>query len=415
MEQLAKDTPILIIGGGTFGLSTAYHLALDGYSAVTVLEAGSTIPSPLSAANDINKIVRAEYIDPFYTDLALEAIEEWKRNPTFSPHFRQTGYLLGNSGAAPTETKRTVARQLESLQKKSAWTGQITPIRSRASIRAVAPAFDGPMDGWSGYFNKFAGYAHAANALRAIYEAVIGKGVTVHASEAVVRLDFDGNRCVGATTATGRHFIAQVVVLTLGASLGRILPSVGRQVVGKAWSVAHIQLQPDEAEKLKDLPVTFARDLGFFFEPEPGTGLFKLSASGAGLTNFESKDISVPPMSNDFIPVEDEAQMRQLLKDTLPALADRPLIDRHICWCADTADSNYIIDAVPGKKCLYVATGDSGHGFKMLPIAGKWIKELIEKGCQDLPRWRWKDGTDASTLISGRWGNTRDLKVSSKL
>lgn len=47
---------ILIIGGGTFGCSTALHLARRGYENLTVLDAHA-VPSPISAGNDINKII----------------------------------------------------------------------------------------------------------------------------------------------------------------------------------------------------------------------------------------------------------------------------------------------------------------------------------------------------------------------
>lgn len=47
---------ILIIGGGTWGSSTALHLARRGYINVTVLDAYDA-PSAISAGNDINKIV----------------------------------------------------------------------------------------------------------------------------------------------------------------------------------------------------------------------------------------------------------------------------------------------------------------------------------------------------------------------
>jgi sarcosine oxidase / L-pipecolate oxidase len=67
---LAKDQNILIVGAGVFGLSTALHLAQDGYKNITVIDR-ECIPSPFSAGNDLNKIVRAEYVDPFYTELAL--------------------------------------------------------------------------------------------------------------------------------------------------------------------------------------------------------------------------------------------------------------------------------------------------------------------------------------------------------
>ena len=65
---------ILIVGAGCFGLATAYHLASSGYPDITVLEKGDTVPSGFSAAFDLNKVIRAEYADNFYTDLSLVSI-----------------------------------------------------------------------------------------------------------------------------------------------------------------------------------------------------------------------------------------------------------------------------------------------------------------------------------------------------
>lgn len=72
--MVAKDCPVIIVGGGAWGLSTALHMTDAGYSNITVYERATQIPSPYSAAWDINKIVRAEYEDSFYTKLALVSI-----------------------------------------------------------------------------------------------------------------------------------------------------------------------------------------------------------------------------------------------------------------------------------------------------------------------------------------------------
>jgi sarcosine oxidase/L-pipecolate oxidase len=69
--SVSKQDPIAIIGGGAFGLSTALELSKQGYSNITVFEKDEEIPSRWSAANDLNKIMRAEYEDDFYTDLAV--------------------------------------------------------------------------------------------------------------------------------------------------------------------------------------------------------------------------------------------------------------------------------------------------------------------------------------------------------
>lgn len=56
MDPLTHESTILIIGAGTWGCSTALNLARRGYKHVTVLDMHQ-IPSPISAGNDVNKIV----------------------------------------------------------------------------------------------------------------------------------------------------------------------------------------------------------------------------------------------------------------------------------------------------------------------------------------------------------------------
>jgi sarcosine oxidase/L-pipecolate oxidase len=68
---ISKSDPIAIIGAGAFGLSTALELSNRGYSNITVFEKDQEIPSRWSAANDLNKIMRVEYEDDFYTNLAI--------------------------------------------------------------------------------------------------------------------------------------------------------------------------------------------------------------------------------------------------------------------------------------------------------------------------------------------------------
>lgn len=55
-STLNHDSCIIIVGGGTWGASTALHLARRGYKNVTVLDPHA-YPSPISAGNDVNKIV----------------------------------------------------------------------------------------------------------------------------------------------------------------------------------------------------------------------------------------------------------------------------------------------------------------------------------------------------------------------
>ncbi|KAL2113078.1 hypothetical protein VUR80DRAFT_5501 [Thermomyces stellatus] len=395
---------ILIIGAGCFGLATAHHLASNGYSDITVLEKGDAVPSGFSAAFDLNKVIRAEYADPFYTDLSLKAIWKWQTDPLYSPYYHQTGFLNVSSSAAPEQTKRVAETYFKSIQHHPAFAGKVQRVSGPTEIKKIVPAFQGPVEGWAGYYNELAGYGHSINALKAVYEECVRKGVKFHLGrhdgevEALLRASSrSGTTCIGARVRSGKIHLADKTIVAAGADVSNLIPRIGKQVTGRCWGVCHIQLTPEEAAPLRGIPVTNVRDLAFFFEPDKATNKLKFCHMGGGFTNYawSADGLSVPFPSlseSEFIPAEDEVFIRRLLRDVFPQFADRPLIDAHLCWFADTDDSDYIIDFVPGTgSSLAVLSGDSGHGFKMLPIFGEFVHTLLEEGRQAEPKWQWKE------------------------
>lgn len=425
------DESILIVGAGTFGLSTALDLAQNGYQHVTVLDRASEIPSSYSAGCDLNKIVRAEYEDPFYTDLALEAIKAWK-SPLFAPYYAETGLIIANSPSAEKKARSSLSKSFSSIAQHPGFPSgsfRLIGADQDQDVRPLAPQLTGSaLDDWTGYFNKHGGYARAGRAMAKIHSECERLDVRFILGEQghAIRLLFHGRRCIGVETASGKEYKAARVILCLGAHVARLLPSIAPQIVAKAWSVAHLQLSPEQAKSMAGIPVVNCRDLGFFFEPDAETRLLKLCAHSAGLTNYETtradveSRISVPTSSSSSksddrgrIPREDEDKIAKLIAATMPQFSYLPLTRKFICWCGDTADSNYIIDYVPNtdSRSLIVFSGDSGHAFKMLPIAGRWARQVLEKGVQELDRWRWKVTPDGDTNdIHWRVGSVRDVK-----
>ncbi len=292
-----------------------------------------------------------------------------------------------------------------------------------ADIRKLVPAFYGPVAGWTGYYNKLAGYAHSANALKAVHGACVKAGVKFRTGRDghVERLLFtkssqSGETCIGVQTYSGLEYHADTTILALGADVGRLIPQIGKQVTGRCWGVVHIQLTPEEAAALRGIPVTNVRDLAFFFEPDKATNKLKFCHMGGGYTNFaashDGQSLPYPELADSqFVPDEDETFIRQLLRELVPHLADRPLIDRHLCWFADTSDSDYIIDFVPGTgKSLAVLSGDSGHGFKMLPTFGEFTLNLLEAGAQEVDQWRWKHNPVDSEKATWRGSTSQELQ-----
>jgi sarcosine oxidase / L-pipecolate oxidase len=58
----AKQTDsVLIIGGGCFGLSTAYHLLKRGFTNIIIIDRSPDLPAPDAASTDLNKGITPAY------------------------------------------------------------------------------------------------------------------------------------------------------------------------------------------------------------------------------------------------------------------------------------------------------------------------------------------------------------------
>lgn len=55
MTNVDPESPIVIVGAGCFGLSTAYHLLKRGFTNVTVLDRAEVLPAKDAASTDLNK------------------------------------------------------------------------------------------------------------------------------------------------------------------------------------------------------------------------------------------------------------------------------------------------------------------------------------------------------------------------
>ena len=299
----------------------------------------------------------------------------------------------------------------------------VVPLEKDSTIRDKFWQFNGQFPGWYGYLNTYDGYAHSANALAGVYRATQAAGVRFFLGEqngAIKEIIYSNGKATGVRTMNGRVHHADLVIVAAGAAAGKLIPKLGAQIVAKSWSVAHVQLTDEETSALRSIPVTYARDLGFLFEPDPKTNLLKLCPMGGGFVNTDpSTGVSHPPTPEQsaFLPQEDEVRIRKLLAQTLPELKDRPLVHKFLCWFADTSDSDFIIDYVPETNgSVILLSGDSGHGFKMFPIVGGWVGDLIEAPGSEQPikRWRWKqpvakDNTSWGGDVSWRLGETKEF------
>ncbi|OJJ86243.1 NAD(P)/FAD-dependent oxidoreductase [Aspergillus glaucus CBS 516.65] len=405
---LSKSSPLLIIGAGTWGSSTALHLARRGYTNVTVLDP-YPVPSAISAGNDVNKIISSGQYSTNKDEieinelLARQAFEGWKNDPLFQPYYHDTGLLMSASTSAGLDRLGVKVRPEDDPN--------LVELLRPEDFRQLAPSgvLRGDFPNWRGYFHRSgAGWAHARNALVAAAEEAQRLGVkfiTGTPQGKVITLIFENNDVKGAVTVDGKIWRAEQTFMCAGASAGQFL-DFKQQLRPTAWTLVHITLSPEERALYKNTPVIFNIEKGFFFEPDEENGEIKICDEHPGYTNMEQLADGTPqsiPFERTQVPKESEARVRALLSETMPQLADRPFSFARICWCADTPNREFIIDRHPHHPSLILGCGASGRGFKYLPSIGGIIVDALEDKVppkiHDLVKWdpeigqnrNWKD------------------------
>ncbi|WVQ85130.1 hypothetical protein IAT38_007295 [Cryptococcus sp. DSM 104549] len=413
MALANKDSKILIVGGGgTIGSSTALHLARRGYTDVRLLDIFQN-PSLNSAGNDNNKMAGDDSAG-IWGQLGTEAWKMWTTDPVFKAHAHELD-LTSKPGREARLRKRYEGVVSEGRGDIMDWLSNPEEIVARAPHLAHADLTD-----WKGLWVKKGGWVAARNALNSVGLELRKLGVKSAFGSAgtfsELLLAEDGKTVKGVKAVDGTEWLGDLVVFATGAWSPALLDLEG-QCESKAWIYAHIRLTPEEAAALKNMPTTYNHELGFIMEPEEGTLELKIVNEFAGYTHFqpcrpfgleEDVKISVPRSHadhpTDTISNEGLAAIKQLIQLWLPHLSHKPLFKTAMCWCTDTVDMNWLLCEHPRYKGLVVATGDSGQTFKMLPVVGKQVADLIEgklsQERKDL--WKWRPG--AGDNGSGREG-----------
>lgn len=259
-SQPLNERSVLIIGGGTFGTSTAYYLSQRGYKSIKVLDRWAP-PSLEAAGNDINKVIRADYSEPLYAKLASEAMKVWK-DPAglFKGMFHNSGWIMGAGSLSLPFIEESIKNAEKLGTEKGEWV-------TAEETKKRWPAFTGEMDGWKIHWNGAAGWANARDALAAMAKEASKAGAEYIYGDVgyAKQLLFDSNgSCVGARCADGSTYFADLVVLAAGAAAAGLLDMKG-QLVAKGHTVGHIQLTPEEVEKYKDIPIVDHLEDGTYF------------------------------------------------------------------------------------------------------------------------------------------------------
>jgi len=378
---------LVVVGSGIFGVTAAIELRKRGHP-VRLFDPGP-LPHPLAASTDISKVVRLEYgADEGYTALAEEAIEGWRRwnRDLGAALYHETGLLLLRRG--PLERGTFELDSFEVLSRRA----HRSELLDAAAVRARFPAWNAERYP-HGTFNAEGGYAESGKVVGRLVEVAARLGVEIPQGVAFAGLLYDGGEATGRVrgilTAGGERIEARAVILALGAWTPHLLPWLKTELRSTGHPVFHLVPRQPEMFRPERFPV-FCADIsstGYYgFPLDPESGVVKIARHGPGR--------SMHPESPDRqVTAQETEELRAFLAATFPTLVDAEIVHTRVCLYCDSWDGHFWIAPDPDRPGLFLAAGDSGHGFKFAPVLGGLIANMVEGREQPLlARFRWRPG-----------------------
>ena len=383
----------VVIGGGVNGTSIAMHLARMGAGKVVLLEKGHLAGG---ATGRSGAMVREHYLHPTLVRMAMEASEIFHNFADAvggDAGFTETGRLLlfdGRDEAAAranVEMNRELGVNIHTLT-PSEITGIVPQIRT---------------DGLAlGVYEPNSGHADPMAATYAFAEQAQKRGAEVRTGCAAEGIEVAGGRVVGVRTEDGLIETNTVVAATgpwankLAAPLGESLPVTPIRV-----QMVHLR-RPPSLESFTTIVVDYTTRA--YLRMNAGHKTLLGGEAEEDLSEVVNPDAFGLNADHDTITrFWDRAKMR------IPDFAAATPMGGYGSMYDLTPDGNPILDRSEVVEGLYWAVGFSGHGFKLSPVVGRMVAELVLHGeSRDHPirdfrasRFREGDPLDAEHPYAG--------------
>lgn len=358
---------VIVIGAGTFGIWTAYHLNRLG-AKVTVLDAYGPGNSRASSGGE-TRLIQVDNDNPVYVRSAIRAFEWWKKIEQESEEtlVLPTGRLSMSTEIAHREKAKARKKQLASFQIDN------TEILDQSEIAyrwpqihtddiAVAMYNDGGPSGST---------LLARKGCQVVARQLEKNGGSIRIARAEPKFNQDGS-ISGIVTGDGSVIQAQMYVFACGPWLPKLFPKLlFPRLQVQRRDVLFVGIPPgDDRFSFPNLPEWGVSGSGYY-----------------GFPDIEARGLKVAPYPdhNDFDPDLDERltslyqvkRTHDFVKKRFPALADQPIVETRVCQVTNSVDGNFIVDQYPESPNTWIIGGGSGHGFKHGPAIGEYAAERI--------------------------------------
>ncbi len=374
-----RTADAVIVGGGVMGCSILYNLALRGLAGAVLYER-HTLASGSTGRSQA--ILRTHYSNEVTARMAwqsLAAFRSFEETVGVPSGYVKTGYLL----IAANEQRQA----LEANAAMQRGIGISTEVVSPREARLIAPALSvhddeavayEPESGYADPYSVTAGYASRAREM----------GARVVTEAEVTGIEVSGGRVSAVVMPEGRTE-TRTAVVAAGPWAGPLLRGIG--IDAPLRTVRHQVIMLHRPRGLPAHPIVGDVVHGLSARPD---------AAGLTLIGVGEDEFVGPDEYNQGIDAAMAERAFAGLVERVPAMSEARLRGGWSGLFTVTPDWHPVLDRVEGVDGLFCAVGFSGHGFKLAPMVGAVMAELILDG-----RASTIDHKLAATLRLGRFAD----------
>jgi sarcosine oxidase len=354
---------VIVIGVGTMGSATCYHLAKRGVKVLGLEQFG--IPHEQGSHAGQSRIIRKAYFEhPDYVPLLELAYRNWREMERVSGAelYVPTGLLyLGDPEHAVMKGVKASAAQFGiPLERPNA--DAYPQIRVSAEQELL--------------FEPDAGFVTPERSVLVHVDEAMKLGAEIRTQVEVGRWRVEGGGVVVETSSGS--FSADRLVITAGPWTSKLVPLLKPKLEVTRQSLVWVMPEDPEAFQLGKFPCWVIAEEGlhgvYYGFPMLSVDRFQ-GPIGLKLAHHAPATICDPDHVDRNIYPEDSVPMVEVLRKCFRK-GFKQLSAVKTCLYTNTADENFIIDQLPGHDNVYVAAGFSGHGFKFAAGIGEIMADL---------------------------------------
>lgn len=358
----------IVVGGGIWGLSTAWALIRAGES-VTLIDRGP-LPNPVNASYDEHRLIRLVYAEASgYAALIPEAFALWGQlwQDLGRSHYVETG-TLAISAEAGDWTDRALGNLRALGLDHAVW----SPEALARNLAHMTPTYPFRY----ALFQPQGGILKADRIAEDLVVWLENQGVELRPNARVVELEEDRP---GVVLASGERVMADALVLCCGAWTGELAPEFSGAAEPHRQGVVYLEPPSDLRAAWEKSPIMV--DMGspadlWGAPPVDGTRL-KIGVGTARRPARSWLDLTARPA--------DTQSRLDAWRNALPGLDRYQVLETKICFYGKGQDDRFIARRVAPRS--WALGNDAGHGYKFGPWIGRETARML-RGDMDTQLYR---------------------------